>query len=236
MVIPPNPVRSAYESFLAEFQRAAEQAGKQIKTAECPVQSLFTKTAATTATFELCLYLEKWPSRRLSAAKRLDVAVKALEEFATDPEWRLTKSTVYLNYILVSDSKGELVQALHYDFDANVISINPHPLFHVQLNHDFIPEHDLRAANASFDLELIPSSADDECLGTTRIPTPDMTLASVLYCLVADHLQPAIFEDFAERVHVILQDRLPPPHFDSIKTSMNESTAHFKSSHWFAHF
>ncbi len=236
MAIPPNEVRSAYENFLAAFRRAAEQAGNQVKPVDPPVQSLFNRVAADKAKFEHCLYLEEWPSRRLGAGKRLDVAIKALEEFATDPQWLLTKSTVYLNYILVSDTTAELVQALHYDFDSTVAPITPHPLFHVQLHHDFISEDDLRAANEGFDLKLIQPSADDKCLGTTRIPTPDMTFASVLYCLVADHLQPTIFKDFADAVYPILNDKIPPPNFASIKKSMDESPAHFKSLHWFAHF
>lgn len=235
MVIPPNNVRTAYESFLAAFQRAAEQAGHSVKAADRPIQSLFSKVAGDKAAFEHCLYLEKWPSRRLGATKRLDVAVKALEEFSTEPQWMLIKSTVYLNYILVSDSKGQLVQALHYDFDGKSVPITPHPLFHVQLHHDFIPVDELRSANSAFDLELIEPSADDECLGTTRIPTPDMTFTSVLYCLVADHLATPIFKEFSEEVCPILRDRIAPPNFDSIKKSMGESPEHFKSSHWFSH-
>ena len=102
----------------------------------------------------------------------------------------------------------------------------------VQWPHEPIPEDELRSTG--FDLQLKLQEPSSECWVTTRIPTSDMTLASVLYCLVADHLGAAFFGQFAERVHSI-QERLPPPGFDALKDSIQKSLAHFKSSHWFAH-
>lgn len=233
-ITPPNNVGSAYENFLAAFQKAAEESNRQMKFSDRPVRSRFNQVAGDKATFEHCIYLERWPCRRLGADKRLDIAVKAIETFTTAPEWLLTKSTVYLNYILVTDGKADLAQSLHYDFDADAQPIYPHPLFHVQLDSDFIPEDQLRTANAGFNLELNPPRPGNLCWVTTRIPTPDMTFPSVLYCLVADHLEPPIFKDFAATVDSILKDKLPPPNFEAIKRSLGESPAHFKSSHWFA--
>jgi hypothetical protein len=230
--IPPNSVGSAYENFLAAFQKAAEESNRQMKSSDRPVRSRFSRVGINNATFEHCIYLERWPCRRLGADKRLDIAIKALEEFATTPDWLLIKSTVYINYLLVTDLKADLAQALHYDFDANANPIYPHPLFHMQLTWDFIPEEELRNANAAFNLELNPP-ASNSCWVTTRIPTPDMTFPSVLYCLVADHLEPPIFKDFASKVHPILKEKLPPPSFEAIKRSLVESPGHFKSSHWF---
>ena len=96
-----------------------------------------------------------------------------------------------------------------------------------------IPEPELRSTG--FDLELNQLKEPNECWVTTRIPTPDMTLPSVLYCLVADHLGAGIFTQFADKVHSLLQNRIPAPNFDTLMSSLQESSSHFKSSHWFAH-
>jgi hypothetical protein len=230
-VIPPNKIGSAYEAFLEAFRTAAEMANRDVKFPDRPIRSCFSQAGEGSAVFEQYLYLKSWPSRRLGSSRRLDIAVKALETFTTKSEWQLIKSTVYLNYLLISDSKAKLVQSLHYDFD--VSGQLGHPLFHAQLDMELIPEHELRSTG--FDLEITSPQEPNECWVTTRIPTPDMTLPSVLYCLVADHLGTDIFNQFAEKVHPMLEDKLPPPNFEALKSSLIESSSHFKSSHWFAH-
>jgi hypothetical protein len=123
-----------------------------------------------------------------------------------------------------------LVQSLHFDF---VESGQPHhPFFHLQLTDELIPEGDL--SSVGFDLEIEPPGQSNHCWVTTRIPTPDMTLASVLYCLVADHFGDGVFDQFANKIH-LLQGRLSCPKFDTLKASLGKFPTHFKSSHWFAH-
>jgi hypothetical protein len=61
-----------------------------------------------------------------------------------------------------------------------------------------------------------------------------MTIASVLYCLAADHLPPTIFEKFTKDVQAI-EGRLPTLNFDALRESLEGNRDHFKSSHWFAH-
>jgi len=102
----------------------------------------------------------------------------------------------------------------------------------VQLDDEVIPDVDLQSAG--FDFELDSSVRSSECGVTTRIPTPDMTFASVLYCMVADHLGAGIFSQFREKVRSI-ENRLPPPDCEALRRSFRESPTHFKSSHWFAH-
>ena len=227
-VTPPNAVGSAYEEFLEAFRTAAEDAGQIVKLQNKPVRSCFSQSGETYV-FDHSLYLQGWPCRRLPKDKRLDIVIMVLETL-TQPGWSLTKSTVYLNYLVVSNSGTVLVQSLHYDFvqggQAN------HPFFHVQLDTEPIPDNELRSRG--FDIELNLPNQLNECWVTTRIPTPDMTIASVLYCLIADHLGADIFKQFAERVHSI-QDRLPLLSFDPVKNSLQRSDGHFKSSHWFAH-
>ncbi len=232
----PYRVTSAYESLLQEFRRVVEDANQTVSSPEPPLLSCFRPSGDNSSvTFETCLCLKDWPCKKLPRGKRLHVLIKALEILKRlgplpSSSWGLMKSTVYLNYIVVSDSTAHLAQSLHFDFVEGG-QIN-HPIFHVQLIDEPIPEADLRGTG--FDLELRLTQPPNECWVTTRIPTSDMTFASVLYCVVADHLGTDFFRDFAERVRSI-QERLPHPCCDALKKSLQESSLHFKSSHWFAH-
>lgn len=225
----PNKVRSAYEDFLDYFCLAVENARADVLPSDRPVDSCFTDSGSATVDFKRCLYLRNLPCRSLSRSKRLDVVIVALEKIARD-SWTLRLSTVRLNYIVVSNATALLAQSLHFDYEEG--GRDNHPFFHVQLTNEPIKEDDLRSAG--FNLELQLTEQRNECGVTTRFPTPDMTLASVLYCLAADHLGEDIFRQFAEKVHSI-QERLPPPGFDALRKSLQMSSEHLKSSHWFAH-
>jgi hypothetical protein len=240
----PYRVWGAYEAFIEAFRTAAEEANRSVNFDSNPLPNCFRPLESGKAMFERCIYLKGWPSRTLgtdhwssrtlSSDKRLDIIVHALEEF-TRPEWLLTKSTVYLNYLVVSNNRARLAQSLHFDFDANARVQHPHPLFHVQLHLELVRFSADELRSMGFDAEVDVPRDPNECWVTTRIPTPDMTLPSVLYCLVADHLDASIFKDFSDDVYSILRDRLPPPNFDSVKESLRTSPDHFKSSHWFAY-
>jgi len=226
----PYRVASAYESLISEFQRAVEGAGKSLNRLSRPILNGFTQGGdAASAQFAECLYLKNWPCRKLSSQKRLDVVVKVMETLARS-DWSLTKSTVYVNYFVVTGGEAELVQSLHYDF---VHEGQPdHPYFHVQLSGEMIPEEDLRSVGfvENFKANQLPN----HCWVTSRIPTPDMTMASVLYCLVASHCGEGVFREFAKEI-LSVQERLPTPQFEAMKRSLRKSMTHFKSSHWFAH-
>jgi hypothetical protein len=173
----PYRVVGAYEKFLEEFRQALEDADAQVSFPDVPLASCFTESGeAATVAFKRCLYLKDCPCRKLPRGKRLDVVVMALEKI-TRASWALKSSTVYLNYFVVSNSEARLVQSLHYDFMEG--GQPNHPFFHVQLTDEPIPEADLRGTG--FDLELKLTDLSNECWVTTRIPTSDMTLASVLY-------------------------------------------------------
>lgn len=228
----PYKVWGAYEAFIEAFRTAAEEANRRVTFDSNPLPSCFNLLGNGKAEFERCIYLKGWPSQTLGRDKRLDILIHALEEF-TRPDWLLTKSTVYLNYLVVSNNKARLAQSLHFDFDANARPKHPHPLFHVQLHLELVrvPDNELRSMGFNVELEIPPGHS--ECEVTTRIPTPEMTFPSVLYCLVADHLGAVIFKQFAADVHSLLQNRLPLPNFDMIKRNLQDSPMHFKSSHWF---
>jgi hypothetical protein len=227
----PNQVRGAYQDFLNFFQIAIENNNGFMFTPDPPLASWFVDSGTGSVVFKGCFYLRNLRCRRLRGGKRLDVVAVGLEELQRSEPWRVKKSTVYLNYFTVAEAKAQLVQSLHFDFDEKGQA--DHPFFHVQLNHELIPDVD--RLSAKFDLELHPSADQAfDCAVTTRIPTPDMTLTSVLYCLAADHLRGDTFQEFAERVEPI-QDRLPVLSFDALRASVAKAPAHFKSTHWFAH-
>lgn len=227
-VLPPSTVRTAYEGLLEAFRTTVEGANLSLSFQMRPLKSSFVKVDGTNnAAFIYSFYLKGWPCRRLPRNKRLDVVVKAMETF-NKPSWGVTKSTVYVNYFVISGTETKLVQSLRYDFVEG--GLDDHPLFHVHLTDELIPEDDLRSAGCELS---VPISAN-ECWVATRIPTPDMTLASVIYCLVADHLGAVRLSQFAEKVESI-QDQMPAPCFEPIRQSLHRSTGHFKSSHWFSH-
>ena len=232
----PTKLWAAYEDFLYSFQTAVEQTSGQVFSPDRPIASCFTRSGNATVEFKRCLYLKGLRSRRLSGSKRLDLVIMAMEELERgtgehDKEvWTLRKSTVQLNYIVVADGVGRLAQALHFDFDQ--AGQRDHPFFHVQLTDELIAAAECLVGHVDFDIQ--PPSERSECYVTTRIPTCDMTLASVLYCLAADHFGGAIFNQFAQEV-LSIEDRLPPLRFDALKKSVDTSPLHFKSVHWFAH-
>ena len=226
-IVPPYKVKSAYESLFGAFRRTVEDANRELFPGT--IQLKFAKSSNTEAVFEGCLYLKDWPCRKTPKKSRVDVVIKAMETFSVG-SWSLTKSTVYLNYFVVSEDTAYLVQSLHYDFQGG--GQTNHPFFHVQLTDEPIDPGDL--AKAGFVLALKPCRRLRQRQIMTKIPTPDMTLCSVLYCLVADHLEGGFLAQLAESVDPI-QGRLPLLSFDALSASLKKYPAHFKSSHWFAH-
>lgn len=227
----PNPISSAYDDFLGKFREAAEDSACTVALPNRPIRnSFFPLGDGSGASFVTSLYIKKLPSRRLAGKKRLDVAVRALETLKK-PDWSITKSTVYLNYFVVSEDAVQLVQSMHYDFVKG--GQNGHPMFHLQLDTDTIPANDLHELGMDTEKLKLPN-AENECWVTTRIPTSDMTLPSVLYCLAGDHLPEPIFSQFAQKTRTI-QDRFPRLEFEALKKSIAAVPPHFKSSHWFAH-
>lgn len=224
----PNKIGSAYDDYLQAFRMAAEDANCQVFFPALPIRNSFRGSGTDAAIFETCFYLKKLPSRKLPKSKRLDVVIKA-QETLTKPSWILTKSTVYLNYFVISDTACRLVQSMHYDFVQGGQA--DHPYFHLQLDDEMIAADDLR--NAGFDPGAA-TSPENECWVTTRIPTAEMTLPSVLYSIVADHLGTGIFADFERKIGPI-HDRLPSLDFELLKKSLQNSSLHFKCFHWFSH-
>ena len=107
------------------------------------------------------------------------------------------------------------MQSLRFDFDEK--GQLDHAFFHVHLSDELIAEGERLSAH--FEVPVQNPTQPNECWVTTRIPTPDMTLTSVLFCLAGDHLRTDIFGQFVERVDPI-QARLPPLRFEALKNSV----------------
>lgn len=216
---------NAYERLIESFSAAVEGAGGRLRVPDVPLRSCFTPQGTASVEFKRCLYLRDCPCKKKSSGQRMDIAISVCEEI-TPSCWSLDRSTVYVNYFFVKGTEATLVQALHYDFFPGGQA--GHPFFHAHLTAELIclaEFHDLG-------VELQQDVAEVPII--TRIPTSDMTLASVLYCLAADHLEPTIFAKFAKDVQAI-ENKLPTLRFDALKESLEGNRDHFKSSHWFAH-
>jgi hypothetical protein len=224
----PYHVSVAYESLLDEFQKAMVDGNCQLFPASVPIQSCFgTLPGGRLIKFELGLYLKGCPCNKLPSKRRLDIEIHAIETLDRT-SWNLVKSTVYLNYLVLVGSKLRPIRSVHFDFVAG--GQERHPFFHAQLLDEII-KGDSRRFCADIEPRLQLKSTHEWV--PSRIPTSDMTLASVLYCIAADHLSEGKFNQFMEQARPI-QDKLPKLQFDALTKSLKGSK-HFKSSHWFAH-
>jgi hypothetical protein len=218
---------NVYERLLNSFASAVEEAGGEVRVPDVPLNNCFTSRGSAGVEFKRCLYLRDCPCKRKPGGVRMDIAVSVLE-MITPGTWSLDRSTVYINYFLVTDRKARLAQALHYDFVRE--GQEHHPFFHAHVTAQLVCLSEFRDTDLGVDRREDTPETPIE----TRIPTSDMTIASVLYCLAADHLKPTIFEKFAKDVQAI-EDKLPMLRFDSLRESLEEHRDHFRSSHWFAH-
>lgn len=222
-------ISSAYEAFLEAFRLTAEDAACEVSFPSLPIANSF-RRADSEAVFAFTIYVKQLPCRRLSKTKRLDLVIHALETLERS-SWTLQKSTVYLNYFVISSSGGRLVQSMHYDFVHGGQA--DHPYFHLQFDTDMISAGEFQSIGFDTSAIQVPEE-DNESWVTTRIPTADMTLSSVLYSVVADHLGTSRFVEFAKKTDA-LYGRLPTLDFGYLKKSLEKEFAHFKSMHWFAH-
>jgi hypothetical protein len=229
-ILIPSDIRSAYENFIEAFRDAAETATQKKMQVDKPLNACFNESEDGCSIIYIeCFHLQDWPCKKLSKKERLDIYIKAMETFSRKP-FLLLKSTVYVNYFIISNHEASLQQALHFDFEDG--GQKNHPFFHAQLLDEQISPEDLYCAGLNHELRI--THQFNKCWVTTKIPTPDMTLTSVLYCLLADNLDEKKFTEFADKVESA-QNRLPHPKYDALKNSIQKNKSHLKSSHWFAH-
>ncbi|HMG11728.1 MAG TPA: hypothetical protein VK571_01000, partial [Gemmatimonadaceae bacterium] len=160
-----------------------------------------------------------------SGKERINILVQAREKIRREDQLLLT-SVVAVNYFEVPS--GQLLQAFHFDYDPDQAD---HPLFHMQVTNRCI---ELPPGYVE-QLEInIPPEPAARVLRCARIPTCDMTFASVLLCLTADHVGGTIFAEFLERI-CELQQEMPQPDIGKLSDSLGAALTNVRSSHWFRH-
>lgn len=192
-----------------------------------PVFSCFRSDDSVEFTFDCILYLKRWRWRGVSTKERINILVHARERIRRADQVILS-STVCVNYFTVLGDHLELLQAFHYDFDPGQ---KDHPLFHMQVTNRCIA---LPAADIE-ELEVqMPASVTPAVLRCARVPTCDMTLASVLLCLAADHVGGPLFAEFLTKI-CELQNEMPQPNIETLGQSLGAPVKNVRSSHWFRH-
>lgn len=220
-----HSVTGKYEALIQELKDVGTKANCGDVTEAKPIHSCFRSDTAGNELFECALHLKEWRWKGVSGKERINILVQAREKIRRS-DYRLLNSTVCVNYFRVHD--GKLLQAFHFDY-------NPcqpdHPLFHMQVTDRCI---ELSAADLAALEVTLPAPGENGVLRCARVPTCDMTLASVLLCLAADHVGGTIFAEFFARI-CDLQKDMPQPDIVKLRESLGASPGNVRSSHWFRH-
>ena len=218
---------SVYENLVTALQDASASANcGDIKIGK-PVLKCFRSLDGDQGCFECYLHLKGWRYRGAST-KRISILLHAQEEIRCT-DLQLVRSTVRVSYFKIENDKAALLQSTHFDYGP---SQDSHPIFHAQVTNKPVRLPDAEIEELDFGFAIEPS--DTEWFQQSRIPTSDMTFSSVVLCLAADHFETAFFNDFLDKVCKI-QNKMPHPSFEKLKYSFQNESAHFRSSHWFAH-
>ena len=223
-------VSSVYERLLEAIDESAAKANAGAVRRRQSLVSSF-KRRGSVVEFGCYIILENWKWRASHTNERVTIVLHAQEELARDGT-ALNRSTVRVSYF---DTRGDEVSPLHtvhFDFGPQQVC---HPTFHAQLTADpIIPPVD-EAEELKCEVRFIPTIEKVRCFQNARIPTCDMTLASVLLCLAADHLGVDFFREFKASV-IEIQKSMPIPNYDEgMRMSLGIDLRRLGSSHWFAH-
>lgn len=223
----PYKVTGKYELLIDALSKVGTNADCGEVALPKPAISCFSFEDSGVVVFDCIMYLKSWRWRGASKKERVNILVHAKERIRRSDQVLLS-STVCVNYLTVADDRSDLLQAFHYDYDPGQAD---HPLFHMQITNRCI-------ALSATDLELLemqlPAVATPPVLRCARVPTCDMTLASVLLCLAADHVGGKLFEEFLAEI-CELQKEMPHPNLDTLGRSLGASIRDVRSSHWFRH-
>jgi len=132
------------------------------------------------------IHLE-WPVNKAFPDPRVDISVDvdAVVRYEKG-EMQHTKSSVYVTYFKRSPhyKTAKVLENLRFDFHPETGEAD-HPLLHAHVFSDKKPTSCPSQLIKQFTIDWNPIK---ERLGFFRLPTPNMTLPSVLCCLVACHL------------------------------------------------
>jgi len=220
-------LRSCYENLLEATESVALQANEIVRRPQ-NVSGRF-RHANNRVTFECFVVLENWSARSSSAKERVTIVVRAQEEMSVTGD-TLYQSTVGVSYFEPADGGARLLHTVHFDFGPQQ---RCHPTFHAQLTKEPVIPSEEEKTELRCEVTFLPENGC--CFKNARIPTSDMTLASVLLCLFADHIKDEIFAEYKRRIREI-QQAMPRPNYDAaMQDSLKADLTRLGSSHWFAH-
>jgi hypothetical protein len=218
----------AYERLLEATARTASDADAGSVRRPSSLVSRF-RTEQGKIIFECCVVLENWKWRASKTVEHVTIVIHAKESLINGGQ-TLEKSVVKVSYFEPQNDAARWLHTVHFDFEPQ---LRCHPTFHAQLTREIVvpSAEDRRELNCRVNFEAHPG----RCFERARIPTSDMTLASVLLCVVADHIREELFAPFKARV-LEIQREMPMPNYDpSMKASLRNDVDRLGSSHWFAH-
>ncbi len=221
-------VRSRYENLLAQLDHVGERANAGPVRRDNAVVRGF-RPAGELVTFEYYVVLERWPARPGSQKEYVDIIVRAREVLSGDAS-ELVRSTVDVSYFSHGRSVDAHLHTLRFDFAP---SSARHPVFHAQLDPAplILPPDVASDINCRLQFDTAPA----RCCKEARIPTCEMTLGSVLVCVVADHVDADLFAEFFGSVLPILQQMPLPSYEPAMFRSISGDCSRLGSFHWFAH-
>lgn len=223
----PSKVRGKYELLIEALSKVGTEADCGDLTLVKPINSCFRAVAGSPEVYFECIFvLKSWRWKGVSKSERINILVHAKESIRRADQV-LLKSTVCVNYFTGPADAPVLLQAFHYDYDPGQAD---HPLFHMQVTNRCIA---LTAADISSLEVRLPVAGAPPVLRCARVPTCDMTLASVMLCLAADHVGGTIFNEFLKKI-CELQEELPQPAIELLGDSLGAPVRNMRSSHWFA--
>lgn len=227
----PYKVTEKYDLLVTALEEASVNADCGMVELAKPVQGCFKQVSAAKVSFECILHLKdwKWKGVSKSTKERVNILVHAKESIRKR-DHALLSSTVCVNYFVSEAGAGRLLQAFHYDYNP---CQRDHAMFHMQMTNRCIAVDGPAIESLKLEFSL-PNEAAAIVVRSARVPTCDMTLASVLLCLAADHVGGAHFSEFFSRA-CDLQTEMPHPLIGKLRKSLGATPANLHSSHWFQH-
>lgn len=186
-------IDQAYFSLISSFQKAAQAAGSFAVRRANSTGFISKALEAQSVEVKTGLYLPSWQYRAAGTGKNINIFIRGLEVFACKTAY-MTKSTIQVMYLEIDQDDAVPLLALHYDFAEPVLAA--HPCFHVQFGVTDVEPQECKAIG----LHATIQKPHAPFYPSVRIPTPHMSLGSVLIGIAADHLKPPFSEQFINNV------------------------------------
>jgi hypothetical protein len=225
----PYDVTVKYELLIAALSEVGTSADCGDVVQAKPILSCFkaNQNNAAEVLFDCTLLLKSWRWKGVSKKERINVLIHARERILSENH-TLLSSSVGVNYLTGPSDAPKLLQAFHYDYATDQAD---HPLFHMQVTNRLITLSETDRNQLEIN---VPAEVPPAVLRCARVPTCDMTLASVLVCLAADHVGGQLFSEFLEKIYEY-QKRMPQPNIQKLVESFSAPIQDVRSSHWFRH-